>query len=215
MSPFGYLASVDPLEPLRAGGVKQKPRCVPARPAAQGKQQRSNRNRRSLETGESSGLIRCTSMTCHDRMPGVVAASIIFDDIYILLFYSSQAYIMEQFDLHTHERTYLGSYLRAVRFTRDLTLSGAARRIGLSHTALGMIERGMTKRPDRDTLERIADTYNLSSKRLVARADRSASRITDSAPQNDARTPVTLLIDNDERDLIHDVLLFVRRGGSR
>lgn len=52
--------------------------------------------------------------------------------------------------------------LRKLREARGWTGQMAAAQIGISHQTLGYLERGVSRRPHRLTLEQIAKTYGVS-----------------------------------------------------
>lgn len=66
----------------------------------------------------------------------------------------------------------LSNRLKSLRTHRNITQSDLAKRIGVARTTYAMYEQGQ-REPDYDTLQKIADFYEVSTDYLLGRTDQS------------------------------------------
>lgn len=73
----------------------------------------------------------------------------------------------------------LSNRLKSLRTHRNITQSDLAKRIGVARTTYAMYEQGQ-REPDYDTLQKIADFYDVSTDYLLGRTDQLENHYTKS-----------------------------------
>lgn len=91
----------------------------------------------------------------------------------------------------------LGDRLRQQRNRRKLTQEDVARRIGVARTTYAMYEQN-SREPDNETLQKLADFFDVSIDYLLGRTD-------DPTPPENTSQPYYALTERDQRDIARDL----------
>lgn len=99
---------------------------------------------------------------------------------------------------------------RALRKAKGLTQDELAKQLGLSRSAIGMYENGL-REPDYETLELIADFFNVDMDYLLGRTNKSTYIPEQYYLNDDARDLAQFLYDNPDYKVLFDASRKVKK----
>jgi len=227
------VVDVDPSEPTRAGRIKRRPLCAAEGPAARGTRQHSRGSRRPLDPDEHGGRVHAPSTTTDKGSKESVAERAASDLASTLASPDTHSFSHRTKHLRSTVRmcyrigmtrrspqhqpeNALGTYLRAVRSLKQISLRQMARDLEMNHSVLGPIECGLTLQPSIETLERISDGYGIPLLSLLERANYPLAPSEHALLADERRLrPVMIRMNTEERDHVEYLLARLRNTRTR